>query len=384
MSYIRARLIYNPTSGREEVRRRLPAILQRLERGGIETSCHATEGKGDAAAAASEAVRRGFDLVIAAGGDGTLNEVVSGLVRHERRPKLGILPLGTTNDFARAHGIPRQWTGACDLIVRGYTRQVDVGQAGDNYFINIAGGGSLTALTYEVPSRLKTMVGQLAYYMKGLEKITRLHPVRMKISANGLEVPIDEELMLFLIANSNSVAGFDRLAPDASTSDGLFDVVALRKCNLADFIRLVTMVMRGESVLHDPHCIFFQSDHIVVESPDRVQLNLDGEFGGTLPCTFSLLPSHLDVIVDEWGKSTYHHGAFDYGIEETSGREERVERGGNRGNDDSDESVSNGNDDEISGVIEVDGNNDDVAGYGGIVGINGKREKRSGIRRRGR
>jgi len=227
---------------------------------------------------------------------------------HEKRPSLGILPLGTTNDFARAHGIPRLWTDACDLIVSGQTRAVDVGKADDKYFINIAGGGSLTELTYEVPSKLKTMVGQLAYYMKGLEKITRLHPVRMKITANGMDEAIDEELMLFLIANSNSVAGFDRLAPDASTNDGLFDVLALRKCNLAEFIRIATMVMRGEVVKHDPHFIYFQSDRITVESGDRVQLNLDGEFGGTLPCTFSLLPSHLNVIMDPNGGSSYHHG----------------------------------------------------------------------------
>lgn len=308
MDIIRARLIYNPTSGREEVRRRLPAILQRLERGGIETSCHATEGEGDAAWAASEAVRRGFDMVISAGGDGTLNEVVSGLSVHERRPALGILPLGTTNDFARAHGIPKDWKDACDLIVRRYTRPVDVGRANDKFFINIAGGGSLTELTYEVPSKLKTMVGQLAYYMKGLEKITRLHPVRMKIKANGIE-EIDEEIMLFLIANSNSVAGFERLAPDASTNDGVFDVLALRKCNLGEFIRIATMVMRGERVVEDQHFIYFQSDKIEVETESRVQLNLDGEFGGTLPCTFSIMPSHLDVVMDEHGESSYRHGS---------------------------------------------------------------------------
>jgi diacylglycerol kinase (ATP) len=304
---IRARLIYNPTSGREEVRRRLPAILQRLERGGIETSCHATEGEGDAIRAASEAVERGFDMIISAGGDGTLNEVVSGLSIHEHRPSLGILPLGTTNDFARAHGIPKQWTDACDLITRRYTRPVDVGVADDKYFINIAGGGALTELTYEVPSKLKTMVGQLAYYMKGLEKITRLKPVHIRISADGVG-DFDEEIMLFFIANSNSVAGFDRLAPDASTSDGLFDVLALRKCNLPEFIRLVTMVMRGESVMNDQKTIYFQSSRIQVESDDRVQLNLDGEFGGTLPCTFSILPSHLDVVMDEHGESSYRHG----------------------------------------------------------------------------
>ncbi|XID90471.1 diacylglycerol kinase [Paenibacillaceae bacterium WGS1546] len=304
MDTIRARLIYNPTSGREEVKRKLGAILQRLEKGGIETSCHATEGKGDATRAASEAVERGFDMIISAGGDGTLNEIVNGLSPQKRRPALGILPLGTTNDFARAHGIPRKWEDACDLIARKYTRAIDVGQANDRYFINIAGGGSLTELTYEVPSKLKTMVGQLAYYMKGLEKITRLHPTRIRMTADGVG-EFDEEFMLFLIANSNSVGGFDRLAPDASTSDGQFDVLALRKCNLAEFVRIATAVLRGEVILNDPHILYFRTNRIVVETDDRVQLNVDGEFGGTLPCAFQLLPGHLDVIVDERGESSY-------------------------------------------------------------------------------
>ncbi|MFC4600332.1 diacylglycerol kinase [Cohnella hongkongensis] len=309
MDIIRARLIYNPTSGREEAKRKLGPILQRLERGGVETSCHATEGKGDATQAAKEAAERGFDMVISAGGDGTLNEVVNGLSACETRPALGILPLGTTNDFARAHGIPRKWEKACDLITRRYTKPVDVGQANDRYFINIAGGGSLTELTYEVPSKLKTMVGQLAYYMKGLEKITRLHPTRMHIRAEGYG-EFDEEFMLFLIANSNSVAGFDRLAPNASTNDGVFDVLALRKCSLAEFIRLATIVLRGEEITDDPHVIHFQTNRVEVNSDDRVQLNVDGEFGGTLPCTFNLLPAHLNIIMDEHGESTYSkHGA---------------------------------------------------------------------------
>ena len=136
----RARLIYNPTSGREEIKLRLPDLLQRLERGGIETSCHATSGEGDATIAAAEAVERGYDLIIAAGGDGTLYEVINGLADKPNRPPLGILPLGTTNDFARALGIPRNWEYACDLIIEGYTRPIDVGVANQRYFINIAGG----------------------------------------------------------------------------------------------------------------------------------------------------------------------------------------------------------------------------------------------------
>jgi len=299
----RARLIYNPTSGREEIKRRLPDLLQRLERGGVETSCHATSGEGDATIAAAEAVERGYDLIIAAGGDGTLHEIINGMSNKPSRPPLGILPLGTTNDFARALGIPRNWEYACDLIIEGYTRPIDVGLANQRYFINIAGGGSMTELTYEVPSKLKTMIGQLAYYMKGLEKMTRLRPTELRILARGHQ-EIHEEIMLFLICNSNSVAGFEKLAPDAQLNDGMFDVVILRKCNLPEFIRIATMALRGEH-LNDSHIVHLRTDHLQITTPDYVQLNLDGEYGGTLPCTFSMLPSHLNIFVDESGVSSY-------------------------------------------------------------------------------
>ncbi|MFC4808788.1 diacylglycerol kinase [Paenibacillus sp. GCM10023250] len=299
----RARLIYNPTSGREEIKRRLPDILQRLERGGIETSCHATVSEGDATVAAADAADRGFDMIIAAGGDGTLYEVINGLAEKAHRPPLGILPLGTTNDFARALGIPKHWEYACDLIIQQYARPIDLGQANNRYFINIAGGGSLTELTYEVPSKLKTMIGQLAYYMKGLEKMTRLRPTELRLQAQEIG-EIHEEIMMFLICNSNSVGGFEKLAPDASLSDGLFDVVVLKKCNLGEFIRLATLALRGEH-LNDPHVVSFKTRQLTVTTPDYVQLNLDGEYGGTLPCTFTVLPSHLNIIVDEAGNSTY-------------------------------------------------------------------------------
>ena len=151
-----------------------------------------------------------------------------------------MFPLGTTNDFARALGIPRQWEDYVDLVIQQQTRPLDLGKANDRYFINIAGGGSLTELTYEVPSRLKTMIGQLAYYMKGIEKMASLSPQELIIRANGQE-EIHDEFMLFLIANTNSVGGFEKLAPGATIDDGLFDVIGVRKCNLADMIRLVTL-----------------------------------------------------------------------------------------------------------------------------------------------
>ncbi|MDA5109880.1 MULTISPECIES: diacylglycerol kinase [Brevibacillus] len=293
----RARLIYNPSSGREIVRRRLPDILELLESAGYETSCYATKGEDDATEEAERAVKRGFDVIIAAGGDGTIYEVVNGMAGKPARPALGIIPCGTSNDFARALGIPKSITRSCKIIAAGKRKRVDVGRINDRYFINIAGGGSLTNLTYEVPSKLKTLLGQLAYYVKGLEKLPSLHPIRVKLETRD-RVLLDEEIMIFLITNSHSVGGFDRLAPNADLSDGKLDLIVVKKVGLGDFIRLATQAVRGEHV-KDPNLLYFQTDYIKATSPagETVQLNLDGELGGVLPCVCEALPGHLELFV---------------------------------------------------------------------------------------
>jgi diacylglycerol kinase (ATP) len=290
----RARIIYNPTSGRELFKKHLPEVLQRLEIAGYEASCHATTCEGDATEAARVAVDRRYDLVIAAGGDGTINEVVNGLAEQEYRPKLGIIPTGTTNDFARALHIPRDVVAATEIIVQGDTIPVDIGRINDKYFINIAGGGRLTELTYEVPSKLKTMIGQLAYYLKGIEMLPSIRSTEVSIEYDGKL--FEGEAMLFLVGLTNSVGGFEKLAPDSSINDGLFSLLILKKTNLADFIRIATLAIRGEHV-NDPHVIYTQANRIKVHSNEKVQLNLDGEFGGLLPAEFVNLYRHLNVFV---------------------------------------------------------------------------------------
>lgn len=294
MGMKRARIIYNPTSGREIFKKNLAEVLQRLEEAGYETSCHATTCEGDATKAARVAVERKYDLVIAAGGDGTINEVVNGMAEQEYRPKLGIIPCGTTNDFARAVHIPRDVQAAVDIIIQGDTIPVDIGRFNDKYFINIAGGGRLTELTYEVPSKLKTMLGQLAYYLKGIEMLPSIKSTEVSIEYDGKLY--EGEAMLFLVGLTNSVGGFERLAPDASINDGLFSLLILKKTNLADFIRIASLAVRGEHI-HDPHVIYTQANRIKVTSKEKVQLNLDGEFGGLLPAEFVNLYRHLEVFV---------------------------------------------------------------------------------------
>lgn len=292
MQMKRARIIYNPTAGREIFRKHIGEVLERFEKAGYETSCHATTAEGDATIAAKHAVEREFDLVVAVGGDGTLNEVIAGVSPFEKRPRIGLIPMGTTNDFARALRIPRDIDDAVDIILQGDSIPVDVGVMNDRHFINIAGGGRVTELSYDVPSRLKTVLGQLAYYLKGIEMLPSINSSHVKIEYDG-EV-FDGEAMLFLVGLTNSVGGFEKLAPESSLNDGKFTLLILKKCNIAEFIRIVTLALRGEH-LDDPLVISAKAEKITVTSPEKVLLNLDGEYGGVLPATFENLYRHIEM-----------------------------------------------------------------------------------------
>lgn len=289
----RARLIYNPSAGREQIKKQLPYILDRLEKAGYETSAHQTDGKNSAKEAAHLACERKFDLVIAAGGDGTIFEVVNGIAENSYRPTLGIIPAGTTNNFAKALDIPRDIDKACDILCNGEAIPVDIGKAGHQYFVSIAAGGTLTELTYEVPIKLKTVMGQLAYYIKGLEKLPTIAPSKVRIEYDGKL--FDGEIMLLLICNTNALSGFEKLAPEADVSDGMFDVLIVKKCGFPEFIKLAGLAMRGEHI-HHPNVIYTQANRVKVFVEGEMQLNLDGEYGGLFPMEFVNLYQHIRVL----------------------------------------------------------------------------------------
>lgn len=296
MKMKRARIIYNPTSGREAFKKELVEVLRRFEEAGYETSAHATTGEGDATTAAKYAVKRKFDMIVAAGGDGTINEVLHGIAEQEYRPKLAIIPVGTTNDFARALGIPREPLKAVNVILEHNIRKLDIGKVNNQYFMNIAGGGKLTELTYEVPIKLKTMLGQLAYYLKGIEMLPSLKPTKVQIEYDGKW--FEDEIMLFLVSNTNSVGGFEKIAPEAKMDDGYFDLIILKKTNLAEFVRIATLATRGAH-LEDKNIFYTKANRIKVYTEEKMQLNIDGEYGGLLPGEFENLYKHVDFFVSE-------------------------------------------------------------------------------------
>ncbi len=252
----RARVIYNPTSGREALKQNMIDILNVFEEAGYETSAYATTPEENSAKnEATRAAKAGFDLIVAAGGDGTINEVVNGIAFLDYRPKMAIIPAGTTNDFARALHIPRENpVDAAKIVLKNQTFNMDIGKAGNKYFMNIAGGGLLTELTYDVPSNLKTIFGYLAYLVKGAELLPRIKPIDMNLEYD--DGKFEGKASMFLLAMTNSIGGLERIVPDASLDDGNFTMIIVKTSNIIEILQLLAKVLSGGRHINDSRIIY--------------------------------------------------------------------------------------------------------------------------------
>lgn len=295
----RCRIIYNPTSGREALKRDLVDILNILEGAGYETSAYATTPEENSAQnEAKRAAQAGFDLIVAAGGDGTINEVVNGIAGLKKRPKLGIIPAGTTNDYARALRIPRESpVEAAKVIAAGKSVKIDIGQANEKYFVNIAGGGLLTELTYSVPSQLKSLFGYLAYLAKGAEMLPRMKAVNMHLEYD--EGVYEGKASMFLVALTNSIGGFEQIVPDASLDDGKFTMIVVKTDNLVEILHLLTLVLNGGKHINDDRILYVKTNKLIAKPVDnRIMINIDGEYGGDAPVKFVNLKQHLEIMAN--------------------------------------------------------------------------------------
>ncbi|KRN42688.1 diacylglycerol kinase [Fructilactobacillus fructivorans] len=297
----KARVIYNPTSGREMLKPQLVNILNVLENGGYEASAFATTPKPHSARdEATRASKEGFDLIVAAGGDGTINEVINGIAPLDYRPELGIIPAGTTNDFARALHIPRDdYVEAARVITKGNVSKMDVGKAYNdeitNYFINIAAGGFMTELTYNVPSDLKTIFGYLAYLVKGAEMLPNVKPVPMHLKYDGGEYR--GKASMFFLAMTNSVGGFEQIVPNAAMDDGKFTMIIVKTGNLVEMLQLIAKAFNGGRHIDDPRIIYKKTNTFEAfpEDESRLQINLDGDYGGDAPMKFVDLKQRISI-----------------------------------------------------------------------------------------
>lgn len=298
----KARVIYNPKSGKELVKKKLADILNVLEECGYEASAFATTPKKDSAKTEARRVGLlGYDLVVAAGGDGTINQVVNGIAPLKKRPKMAIIPAGTTNDYARALKIPRDdIVKAAQVIKKNQTLNMDIGKANDTYFINIGAGGHLTELTYEVPSELKSIFGYLAYLAKGAELLPRIKPIKMRIEYD--EGVYEGNASMFFLGLTNSVGGFEQIVPDARLDDGKFSLIIIKTANVFEILHLVALMMNGGKHVSDKRLIYTKTSYLRAETLDknnRMMINLDGEYGGDAPMEFINLHQHIEIFANK-------------------------------------------------------------------------------------
>lgn len=300
----RARFIYNPKSGREQISGNLAELLAVYEDVGYETSAFRTTAEPlSAQHEATRVAKAGYELIIAAGGDGTINEVVNGISNLEYRPDVAIIPGGTSNDYAHALGVPRtNLIRAARVIEKNNLVPMDIGQLskedGDQYFINIAAVGKLAELTFEVSPELKSTFGYLAYLAKGAERLPQVTAIPMKITFDDDEV-FEEKASLIFIALTNTFGGFDAVAPDKVPGDGNFTVIVVKTANFIEIGNLLMKLINGGQHVGDSKIIYRKANEVKLETQEeKLSINLDGDFGGHLPATFKTLKRHINFFGD--------------------------------------------------------------------------------------
>ena len=301
----KAFVIVNPTAANGRVATQWPLVKQRLEALGLEFDFRLTARPAHATEIAREAVSAGIRLVVAYGGDGTLLEVVNGLFGERGKPSLatlGIIPGGTGSDFVRTLGIPHDWEEACNRLVNGTVRLVDVGYAtfrdlgGDEtamYFVNVAGLGFDGEVVERVQRSSKALGGTATYLLNLLATLVsyRNKHVTLRFDDSAQE----RRLNLIVVCNGRYFGGAMYIAPPADLQDGEFDLVILGDFSKPELVANVPKVYKGTHLTH-PKVEIHKARRVSVEAQERMLVQADGELIGQAPATFQVIPGVLRVI----------------------------------------------------------------------------------------
>jgi lipid kinase YegS len=228
--------------------------------------------RGDATRFAAEGAQRGVDVVVALGGDGTVNEVLNGLAGSDAA--LGIVPLGTANDFARQAEIPLDPDHAMDVILRRKAVRIDTAELNGHRFINVSTAGIGAEATAETPADAKEALGALAYAITGVRKLADLTPTEARFEAPG--TALDLEFLVLAVGNGRMTGGGTMLTPKASVTDGLLDVCIVETRARRDFARLALRFRRGDH-LDEDGVRYLQVPWLRVSAGRAITVNVDGE-----------------------------------------------------------------------------------------------------------
>ena len=270
--------IVNPKSGKGSIRSKLLDITDIFIKAEFDLTLYISQSAGDARAKAKEVEGR-YDLIVCSGGDGTLDEVISGVMECEQRSAIGYIPCGSTNDFAHSLKIPTSMTKAAEHIAEWNEFPCDIGRFQDDYFVYIAAFGLFTDVSYETSQDVKNVLGHLAYIMEGMKKLTEIKSYPMKVESE--ELTVEGNFLFGMVTNSTSVGGFRNITgKHVHLDDGVFEVTLIKTPqNILELNEILQAVIAGKSE-NNKYFYQFRSRHIRFTSEDQVAWTLDGEFGG--------------------------------------------------------------------------------------------------------
>ena len=256
----RVLFIVNPRSGKGSIKYHILDILDTFSKKGIDVTVHITQERLDACRTAMEEGGN-YDEIVLSGGDGTLDEVVSGLMKGGHDTPVGYIPAGSTNDFASSLKLPVRMGDAAKIAVSGASRRFDVGAFNDQYFIYIAAFGLFTDVAYQTSQEAKNVLGHMAYLLEGAKRLFNIRSYHMKVRTKERE--FEGDFAYGMITNSESVGGFKKITGN--------DVI--------EFQEIITSLMTGQ--LDSKFIETFKADELELEGTEEVPWTLDGEDGGT-------------------------------------------------------------------------------------------------------
>jgi diacylglycerol kinase (ATP) len=290
----RACVILNPSAGSARDPDELAERIGRL----LDANVCLTTKVGSEARLTRTAIRQGAELIVAAGGDGTLNGVINGIAENATNVRVGLIPLGTGNDFARTLGLPTDLEAAIEVVRAGETRAIDLVRVTSDevrYFINVSAGGFSGLVNEKLTPEMKKTWGPLAYLRSAAAALPELRAYQTTLAFDNTE-SLMLDLYNVVVANGRYVAGGTLIAPEASVDDGMFDVILIQKRSAPELALLAASVALGTHLSSDA-IVFRRAAKLTVNSKPGMWFNVDGELVGNEPARFEILPRALRFAV---------------------------------------------------------------------------------------
>ena len=287
----KVRFIYNPFSGEGIILNKIDKIIEMHEERDYQiVPFRISKNKG--IKEALEIVDESYSYILIAGGDGTVDILINAMKEKGLNLPIGILPVGTANDFGKFINMPRDVEGALKKILSSEPVAVDIGRVNQKYFINVASTGLFTDISQKTDVNLKNTIGKLAYYLKGIEELPNFRKLKVKITSK--ELTYDGDMYLLLVFNGQT-AGNLKLATRADVRDGFLDVIVIKAVPVYEILPLFIKILKGEH-LDSEKVIYFKTNNVLIESDEDIVTDIDGEKGPGFPLRIECIKGGIKVL----------------------------------------------------------------------------------------